>query len=87
MLPRYRPDKGVTSAGVVGDIAPARSAIAEHLPQRCDMDPQGTVVYDRIRPGVGDELVLGDRFAGVLDQCGQNVKRTITEAQRLPIVE
>ena len=51
------------------------------------MDPQGAVVDDRIGPGAGDQLFLGDRFAGVLDQCDQNVERTTTEAQRLPIVE
>jgi hypothetical protein len=51
------------------------------------MNPQGAVVDDRIGPDVGDQLFLGDRFAGVLDQFGQNVERTTAEAQRLPIVE
>jgi hypothetical protein len=36
---------------------------------------------------VSDQLFLGDRFAGVLDQRGQNVERTTSEAQRLPVVE
>ena len=51
------------------------------------MDPQGAVIDDRIGPGVGDQLILGDCLAGVLDQCDQNVERTTTEAQRLPVVE
>jgi hypothetical protein len=87
MLAHYRCDKGVTSAGVVRDIAPAGAVIAERLAQRRNMDPQGTVIDDSIGPGVGDQLFLGDRFAGVLDQCDQNVERTTTEAQRLPVVK
>jgi hypothetical protein len=39
MLARHRHDKGVASAGIGGDMASARSAIAERLAQRCDMDP------------------------------------------------
>ena len=87
MLAHHRCDKDVASTGVVCDKAPARSAIPERLTQRCDMDPQGAVVDDRIGPGARDQLFLGDRLAGVLDQCDQNVERTTTEAQRLPIVE
>jgi len=51
------------------------------------MDPQGAVIDDRFRPGVSDQLLPGDRFAGVLDQCDQNVERTTTEAHRLAVVE
>ena len=86
MLARHGRDKSVAPAGVVGDVAPARSAIPKRLAQRSDMDPQGAVIDNRIGPGVGDQLFFGDRFAGVLDQCDQNVERAITEAQRLPVV-
>ena len=87
MLAHHRCDKGVAAAGVVGDIASARSAIPKRVPQRRDMDAQGAVIDDRIRPGAGDQLFLGDHFAGVLDQCDQNIERTTAEAQRLPVVK
>jgi hypothetical protein len=51
------------------------------------VDPQGAVIDDGVGPGVGDQLFIGDHFAGVLDQCDQNVERATTEAQRLPVVE
>jgi hypothetical protein len=87
MLARHGRDKSVAPAGVVGDVAPARAAIAERLAQRCDMDPQGAVIDDRVGPGVSDQLFLGYRFAGALDQCDQNVERTTTEAHSLSVVE
>ena len=35
-----------------------RLAIAERLAQRCDMDPQGAVIDDGVRPGLCDQLFL-----------------------------
>ncbi len=68
MLARYRRDKGVTPAGIVGDVAPASTAVPERLAQRGDMDPQSSLVDDRIGPSPGDEPVFVDRLAGAFDQ-------------------
>jgi hypothetical protein len=87
MLARHWCDKGVTAAGVVGDVAPACAAVAESLSERCDMDPQGAFVDDRIGPGAGDEPILVDRLAGAFNQCDQNIQRTAAEGQRFPVIE
>jgi len=86
-LVRNRCNKGITSAGVIGDVTPAVTAIAECFAQCRDMDPQGTFVDDRIGPGAGNQLFLWDRLAGPLDQRGQDVERTAADAQWLPVVE
>jgi len=87
MLARHRCNKAVTPAGVVGDVAPASAAIAKRLAQRRDMDPERTVVDDRIGPGAGDQLVLVDRLAGAFDERNQNIQRAAAEAQWFPVIE
>src|SRR6516164_10763375 len=87
MLARHRCDKGVTAAGIVGDIAPARTAVAKRLTQRGDMYPQRALVDDSIGPGAGDQLVSRDGLAGAFDQGDQDVERTAAEPQRLSVVE
>jgi hypothetical protein len=57
---------------------------ARPSPSALHSAPSSTTVSGQ---GVGDQLFLGDRFAGVLDQCDQNVERTTAEAPRLPVVE
>ena len=68
MLTRHRCDKGVTPTRIVGDEPPARAAVAKRFAQRRDMDPERTVVDDRIGPRAGDEPILVDRLAGAFDQ-------------------
>src|SRR5215831_11973026 len=87
LLARYRRDEAIPPAWVADDEAISLSSIAQRLTERCNMNPQSTFIDDGIGPGVGDQLFLGDRFAGVLDQCDQNVERTTTKAQRLTVVE
>src|SRR5262249_51847324 len=87
MFSRHRRNKGITSAGVVGDVALAGLAIAKGLAKRRYVDPQRAVINDRVGPGVSDQPLLGDRFASVLDQCDQNIERTTTEAHWPAIVE
>jgi len=87
MFSRYRRDKGITSAGVVGDVAPTGLAIAKGLAKRRYVDSQRALIDDRVGPGVSDQLFSGDRFTSVLDQCDQNIERTTTEAQWLAVVE
>lgn len=48
------------------------------------MDTQGAIIDDGIGPGVSDQLFLGDRLAGVLDQCDQNVERTTPRRSGFP---
>ena len=51
------------------------------------MDPQRPVVDDRVGPGTGDQLLVGDRLAGAFDKREENVQGSAAEAQRLPVVE
>ena len=87
MLTGHRCDKGVTPAGVVGDVASARAAVAKRLAQRRDMDPERTFVDDRIGPCAGDEPILVDRLAGAFDERDQNIESAAAEAQRLPVIK
>ena len=87
MLAGHRCHKGVTSAGIVGDVPPARAAVAKRFAQRRDMDPECTVVDDRIGPRAGDEPILVDRLAGAFDQRDQNIESAATEAQRFVVIE
>jgi hypothetical protein len=84
MLARHRCDKGVTPAGVVGDPAPARAAVAKRLAQRRDMNPERTVVDDRIGPRAGDELIPVYRLAGAFDERDQDIESAAAEPQRFP---
>ena len=83
MLAGHRCHKGVTSAGIVGDVPPARAAVAKRFAQRRDMDPECTVVDDRIGPRAGDEPILVDRLAGAFEQRDQNIESVAAGAQRL----
>ena len=87
VLARHRCDKGVTSAREVGDVALAGAAIAERFAQRRNMDPEGGLFDDRVRPSPGDQLLFRDRLAGALDERNQNIERTAPEAQRFPVLE
>jgi len=74
------------SAGEVGDVALAGTAIAERFAQRRNMDPEGGLFDDRARPRPGDRLLFRDRLAGALGERRQNVKRASAEAHRFPVL-
>ncbi len=80
MLARHRCDKGVSPAGVVGDVAPAGAAVPKRLAQRGDMDPKRSLIDDRIGPGAGDQLILADRLAGAFDERDEDVQGPAAEA-------
>ena len=87
MLTRHRCDKGVTPARIIGDEPPARAAVAKRFAQRRDMDPERTVVDDRIGPRAGNESILVDRLAGAFDQRGEDVQGPAAEPERFLIIE
>ena len=87
MLARHRGNESITSARIVDDVAPARSAIAKRPAQRRDVDPQCPLLDDGIGPSAGDELVSGDGVASAFNQRDENVECTAAEAQRLSVFE
>jgi hypothetical protein len=84
---RHRRDEGVTSPGIIGDVAPAGTAIAERFAQRRNMNPKGGLFDDRVGPNPRDQLFFRDCIAGALDEGDQNVERAAPEAQGLPVLE
>jgi hypothetical protein len=72
---------------VVGDVALADPAIAERLAQRRNMDPEGSLFDDRVRPSPCDQLFFRDRLAGALDQRHQNIESTAAEPQWFPVLQ
>ena len=68
LLAPDRRDKVVAAARDVGDEAVATPSVAERLAHRSDMDPQGSLVDDRVGPGAGDELILVNCIAGALNE-------------------
>jgi hypothetical protein len=62
---RHRCDKGVTSPGIVGDVASPRAAIAERLAQRRDVNPERPLVDDRIGVAGGGQRVVLHRPDGL----------------------
>src|SRR6187402_3547609 len=51
------------------------------------MNPERSLIHDRIRPGASDELFLGDNLAGALDQGDQNIECAAAKANRLLIFQ
>jgi hypothetical protein len=44
------------------------------------MNPQSSLVDNRIRPGAGDQLIFVDRLAGSLNERDQYIYRPAVEA-------
>src|SRR5215472_1866517 len=86
-LTRHRCDKGVTPAGVVGDVALARAAVAKRLPERGDMDPERTFVNNGVGPGTGYELILADGSAGAFNKCDEDVQGPGAEPRWFPVLK
>src|ERR1700758_5029629 len=86
VLARHWCDKGVTSPGLVGDVALAGTAITERFAQRRNMDPEGGLFDDRVRSSPRDQLFFRDRLAGALDERNQNVEGSAPEAQGFPVL-
>jgi hypothetical protein len=61
-------------------VALARLAIPERLAQRRDVNPQRSLVNDRIGPGARDQLILADGLAGAFDKRNEDVQGPAAEA-------
>jgi hypothetical protein len=65
----------------------AALAVAESTAQCADLNLQICLFDERFRPGSGYQLLLADRFASPLDECGKNVKGSAAEPHRLVALE
>jgi hypothetical protein len=61
-------------------VALARLAVPERLAQRRDVNPQRSLVNDRIGPGARDQLILADGLAGAFDKRNEDVQGPAAEA-------
>ncbi len=78
-----RRHKTVAPAGDVGDVASARMAVTQRPPERRHMDPEVGVLDEGAGPDPGDEIILADQLAGVLDQGDEDVEGAAAEPDRL----
>ena len=88
--PVHLPDRSheaIAAAHDIDDVAGARLAVAQRLAQRRDMDPKIGVVDHDARPHAIQQLLLGHRLAGPLQQRQQKIHRAAAEAALLVALE
>ncbi|MET4826101.1 hypothetical protein ABH972_003690 [Bradyrhizobium ottawaense] len=78
----HRRDEAITPARDVGDVADTVLAVAEHLAQLRDMNPQGDLLDGESGPRVAENLVLWHHLAGSADEQAQNIHRPTAELDR-----
>src|SRR5580692_11256895 len=83
----YRRDEIVAPPYDSGDVAIVALSVAEGTTQSADLYLQVGFFDERVRPGLGDQLVLADYLAGAFDQGGQYVERAAAKSHRLVTLE
>jgi hypothetical protein len=81
-LKHYRRNKAVAPSRDIGQIAIAPTAIAQDFADGGDVDPQVSLLDERVGPDAGNDFFLGDNFACPLDQRGQDFERPAAEMER-----
>lgn len=82
-LRRYWRNKAVSASRDIGQIAIAPTAIAQNFADGGDVDPQVSVLDERVGPDAGNDFFLGDNFPRPLDQGGQDFECPAAEVERL----
>ena len=76
-------DKIVAPSGNGDDVAMAALAVAEGPAQGMYLDLEVRFFDEGLRPGMGDQFVLADHFAGAFHKGGQYIEGAASEADRL----
>ena len=82
-----RRGEAVSAAWDVHDETVTGRAIAEHLAERSDMDPEVGLLDGDIGPDGGDHVVVTDDLTGAPDQNDEDVERAAAERDGLALHE
>jgi hypothetical protein len=74
-LTNDRSDKGIPTPLHICDVFETELSVAQGLAQRRQMDAQTAFLNGHVRPRPGNQRVLADNLAGLVDERHENVER------------
>src|SRR4030095_893730 len=80
---RQGSNERIAPAGRVDDVSDAVLTVAEHLPQRRDVDAQVALLDIGVRPDQTHQLAVAEPLAAALTQRDEDFHRPAPQAQRL----